>query len=271
MVATKVEQQILERFTDRVGLCCSPARRAVESVVLGADYGSTGYTTREQADAIAAHLRLRAGDRLADLGTGSGWPGLHLARTTGCRVIGTDLPIGGMQRAGERASVEGLAGRASYVVATGRRQPFRPGWFDAVVHTDVLCCLGPKLAVLRSCRRLLRPGGRMAVTTIHVADGLDPGEHRRAVRAGPPLVTTRRPYRELVTQAGFVDVVEIGVSDDYASTQRAWLEASEAQAAELRRIVGDTEFDLAQASRRTALAAITSGLLRRSLFVATAP
>jgi cyclopropane fatty-acyl-phospholipid synthase-like methyltransferase len=271
VVATKVEQKILERFTDRVGLCCSPARRAVESVVLGADYGSTGYTTREQADALARHLQLRAGDRLADLGAGSGWPGLHLASTTGCRVIGSDLPLGGMQVARERATLDGLADRASYVVATGRHQPFRPGWFDAVVHTDVLCCLGPKLAVLRGCRRLLRPGGRMAFTTIHLAEDLDPAEHRRAVRAGPPSVTTRRPYRELVAQAGFVDLVEIGVSDDYARTQRGWLEASEAQATALRRIVGDTEFDLAQASRRTALAAITSGLLRRSLFVASAP
>ena len=271
MVATKVEQQILERFTDRIGLCCSPARRGVEAEVIGADYGSTGYTTRAQADAIAAHLQLRPGDRLVDLGAGSGWPGLHLASTTGCAVIGTDLPLDGMQRARARAVEEGLDGRAAYLGATGRDQPLRPGAFDALVHTDVLCCLGPKLAVLRECRALLRPGGRMAFTTIYVPDGLSRSEHRRAVRAGPPHVTTRRPYGALVRQAGFRDVDEIDVSVEYARTQRAWLEQSEVHADALRRVVGDAGFDLTQVSRRYALAAITAGRLRRSLFVATAP
>lgn len=271
MVATKVERQIVERFTDRIGLCCSPARRSVEAEVIGADYGSTGYTTRDQADAIAAHLHLRAGDRLADIGAGSGWPGLYLASTTGCTVIGTDLPLDGMQRARRRAVEEGVGGRAAYVVATGRSQPLRPHAFDALVHTDVLCCLGPKLAVLRACRELLASGGRMAFTTIYVPDGLSPSEHRRAVRAGPPHVVTRRPYRGLVEQAGFGDVVEIDVSVEYARTQRGWLERSEVHADALRRVVGDAAFDLTQASRRYALAEITAGRIRRSLFTAIAP
>ena len=181
MVATRAEADNIERFTDRYRLCCSPVRLDIETEALGAAYGSTGYTTRAQADEIARHLGLLPGDRLADIGSGSGWPGLYLARQTGCHVIGTDLPFDGLQRARARALEDGLAGRASYVLATGRNQPLRHGSFDAVVHTDVLCCLGPKLGVLRACRRLLRPGGRMAFTTIHVADDLDAGRHRRCL------------------------------------------------------------------------------------------
>jgi len=271
MVATRAEAAIVERFTDSYRLCCSPARLDVEGTVLGADYGSTGYTTRAQADRLGRELGLALGVRLADLGAGAGWPGLYLARQTGCQVVGTDLPVDGLARARSRSIEDGVADRASYVVTTGRHQPLRPGAFDAVVHTDVLCCLGPKLAVLRACEQLLRPGGRLAFTTIHVAPGLDSGTHHRAVRAGPPHVATRRPYPELVAQAGFVDVTEIDVTDDYARTQQAWLDGYEAHSEQLRSVISDTDFALGQSERRRTRAAIDDGVLRRSLLTATAP
>jgi len=267
-VSTLLEAENIERFTDRYRLCCAPVRLDIERQALDADYGSTGYTTRAQADELAGHLGLEHGDLLADIGSGSGWPGLYLAQLTGCRVVGTDLPIDGLQRARARSIVDGLSDRASYVAATGRSQPFRSGCFDAVVHTDVLCCLGPKLAVLRDCRRLLRPGGRLAFTVIHVAPDLDAARHRRAVRAGPSQVATRRPYPELVVQAGFTDVVAIDVTEDYARTQRMWCAGNEARSAEVRRLTSDREFAIAQAERRLAQAAIEDGLLRRCLITA---
>lgn len=153
----------------------------------------------------------------------------------------------------------------SYALATGRHQPLRTGSYDAVVHTDVLCCLGPKVAVLRECRRMLRPGGLMAFTTIYVAEGLGRGEHRRAVRAGPWHVTTRRPYVDLVTQAGFTDIDDVDVTDDYARTQQSWYQANEDRVAELRRLTSDREFAAAQADRRRTREAIAEGMVRRSL------
>jgi cyclopropane fatty-acyl-phospholipid synthase-like methyltransferase len=269
MVATRLEAENIERFTDRYRLCCSPVRLDIEKEALDADYGSTGYTTRAQADDLARHLRLEPGDLLADVGSGSGWPGLYLAQQTGCRVVGTDLLLDGLQRARARATTDGLTDRASYVAATGRSQPFHAGCFDAVVHTDVLCCLGPKLAVLRGCHRLLRAGGRLAFTTIHVAPDLDVARHRRAVQAGPWQVGTRRPYPELVVLAGFTDVDDIDVTEDYARTQRAWFEANESRADEVRRLTTESEFATQQADRRFAQAAIEDGLLRRSLITAT--
>lgn len=271
MVATQTEAQNIERFADKYRLCCSPVRLDIERDALGADYGSTGYTTRAQADELGRLLALGPGVRLADIGSGSGWPGLYLAERTGCEVFGTDLPFDGVRRARVRARADGLAGRATYAVATGRSQPFRHGSFDAVVHTDVLCCLGPKLAMLRACRNLLRAGGRMAFTTILVAPGLDATQHRRAVRAGPWQVLARRSYPELLEQAGFTDVIDVDVSEDYGRIQAAWLDATETRADEVRQLTSDVEFREAQSDRRRARAAIEEGLLRRSLITAARP
>jgi cyclopropane fatty-acyl-phospholipid synthase-like methyltransferase len=268
---TRAEAEVVERFTDRYRRGCAEPVLAMEHEVLGSDYGSTGYTTRAQADDLATHLRLRPDDRLADIGAGAGWPGLYLAATTGCRVIATDLPLAGLRRARDRARVDGLGTRAACVVATGARQPLRRGSFEAVVHTDVMCCLGPKLSVLRACRQLLRPGGRLAFTTIHAAPGLDDRQRRRAHRAGPVGVATRADYPTLLARAGFADIVQLDVTPDYAVTQRAWYEANERRAEVIRRLTSDAEFAQAQADRRLTADAIAAGLLRRSLFAAIRP
>jgi cyclopropane fatty-acyl-phospholipid synthase-like methyltransferase len=267
-MATRAELDNAERFTDRYRQCCEPVRVGIERQALGTDYGSTGYTTRAEADELARLLDLAPGVRLADIGAGSGWPGLYLAAATGCRVIGTDLPLDGLRQARARSARDGAAVPATYAVATGRRQPLRTGSCDAVVHTDVLCCLGPKLAALRECHRLLRRGGRMAFTTIHLAEGLGRKEHRRAVRAGPPHVISRRPYTELVVQAGFSDVEALDVTESYARTQQTWCEASEAHAVELIGLTSERDFALAQADRRRTRDAIADGLLRRCVVTA---
>ena len=82
-------------------------------------------------------------------------------------------------------------------------------------------------------------------------------------------VATRRPYLELVSQAGFVNAVETDVTDDYAQTQQAWIDASESRADALRQLTSDREFTLGQADRRLTHDAIAQGLLRRSLITAT--
>jgi cyclopropane fatty-acyl-phospholipid synthase-like methyltransferase len=107
--------------------------------VIGGDWGANGYTTVAQADLLARELGLRPGVRLLDLGAGRGWPGLHLAATTGCQVVLADVPIEGLLAAAARARREKLAARAAPVAASARGLPFSPAAFDAIVHTDVLC------------------------------------------------------------------------------------------------------------------------------------
>ena len=140
--------------------------RELECCVLGCDYGGTSWTTRVEASRIAELLDLCSGAKLLDVGAGSGWPALFLAQTTGCDATLVDLPLTGLRVAVERAVTDGLAQRCSVVVADGAALPFKDGSFDAVSHSDVLCCLPDKLATLQACRRVARAGAKMAFSVI---------------------------------------------------------------------------------------------------------
>lgn len=139
MTRSRDEQEATTWFRERYGRAPSDAARVLERIVIGGDFGANGYTTVAQADLIAERLHLREGDRLLDVGSGQGWPGLYLAKVTNCSVVLTDLPEEGLRTARERAAVEGIGDRARAVVASARRLPFDHQSFDAIVHTDVLC------------------------------------------------------------------------------------------------------------------------------------
>ena len=123
--------------------------------------------------------------------------------------------------------------------------------------------------MLRACRRLLRPGGRIAYFTIFTTPGLSKGDHRRAVRLGPRAVASRREQAELLEAAGLVEVVATDVTTDFLETARRWVNYASKFEGDLRSTLGDTLFDEQQADRRAMIAAIEEGLLSRALFEGT--
>lgn len=125
--------------------------------------------------------------------------------------------------------------------------------------------------MLRALKRLLRPGGRIAYTTIYVPPGLAPAARRRAARSGPPAVASRSQQTRLLASAGFVQVHELDLTAAFAATARAWLIESEAHADHLAALEPPGAFHQRQHERRTQLAAINDGLLRRAVFSATRP
>ena len=122
--------------------------------------------------------------------------------------------------------------------------------------------------MLRACRRLLRPGGRTAFTTILEAPGLAPAARRRASAAGPRAVAMRSDHQRLLRAAGFQDITELDVTAAFRATAAAWLAESDAHADQLARLEPPGAFAQRQADRRAMLAAIDGGLLRRALVFA---
>ena len=258
----------VERARQTYALGEHPVAREVARRTLGSDDGGNSYATLAEVTELAGVLALGPGQRLLDVGAGQGWPGLFLARQTGCTVVLTDVPVEGLANAARRAASEGLTARAWAVVADGQRLPLRAATFDAVVHADVLCCLRPKLATLRATLRTLRPGARTAFSVIFPSPHLSVTALRRAIGAGPPHCGLRTSYLSLLRSAGFVDIEEHDRTPGYLSTAARKLEAGEDLADGMIEMLGRGQYDELQADRRAHLEAIADGLLRRSLFVA---
>src|SRR5439155_26723501 len=101
------------------------------------------------------------------------------------------------------AAADGQAQRCDAVAADGAALPFRDASFDALNHSDVLCCTPDKLGVLRACRRVAREGSRMAFTVVALAPSLTDTERRIAMESGPKFVDTEDDYEVLLGRSGW--------------------------------------------------------------------
>jgi SAM-dependent methyltransferase len=247
----------------------SAAMQDLERSVLGCDYGATSWTTRREADRIAELLELGPGVRLLDLGAGSGWPGLYLAHVTGCDVVLADLPVVGLQIALERAAADGVAERCRAVVADGARLPFGESSFDALSHSDVLCCMPAKLSMLEACRRVAREGARMVFSVIAPASSLSPSERQIAIESGPEFVDVRWRLRAIARAIGMERSGTVDVTAEFAKSMRTSLEGMKLGVGALTKVLGGDEFSERVTRRQATLAAVDQGLLRREIFVTT--
>jgi ubiquinone/menaquinone biosynthesis C-methylase UbiE len=264
------ERALRERFDATYAAGQSPVMRAVERSVCGCDYGATSWTTVNEAQRIGDVLALAPGLRLLEIGGGSGWPALYLAKTSGCDVFLIDLPIGGLRIAAQRAIADDLTGAFWVAVADGGNLPFSASAFDAVSHSDVLCCLPRKRAVLTECRRVIRSGGRMVFSVISVASNLAPAAYVRAVTNGPEFVEAEADYPTLLGETGWTMLERHDLTQPYAASCRRQLSADAAHRDALTSLLSAAAFAERQASWQAKLACLEEGLLRRELFVSGA-
>ncbi len=264
--ATPDQQELVARFANDYRLGEADVVREIERRVCGCDYGGTSWTTRGEARRLGELLGLAPGVRLLEIGAGSGWPGLYLATTTGCEIVQTDLPLDGRKIAAARATADGLAETCRAAVADGAALPFETACFDAIVHSDVLCCLEPKLAVLKECRRALRPGGKMVFTVIFISPGLAPEDHALAAASGPPVIDSAAGYPEMLREAGWEIATRAELTAEYRSSLSRLIDLEVAHEAELRELRGDTGYVEKLGRRQRALAGVEKGLIRREMF-----
>jgi len=246
----------------------SPVSLSVERSVCGCDYGGTSWTTRAEADGMAARLALGPGVRLLDLGAGSGWPALYMGKTRGCDVALVDLPFEGLRIAAARAERDGIADRVRVALADAAALPFPDRSFDAVTHSDLLCCLEQKRSVLAACRRAIRRDGRMLFTVISVAPGLTGERYREAAANGPEFIETDTDYPTLLARTGWTVMAREDITDAYAASCRRQIEADEVHEEGLLALIGASELAERMAGWHAKLAAIGDKLLRRELFEA---
>jgi ubiquinone/menaquinone biosynthesis C-methylase UbiE len=164
----------------------------------------------------AAGLELLAagpGERILEIGPGTGHALHHQAGKLAPDgvVIGLDLSAGMLRVARERLRVAGTQTNTGLAVGDAAAVPFAAGTFDRIfmAFTLELFAQADSMAVLAECRRVLRPGGRIAVVSLCL-------EARSALSRGMlalyqwshrvfPAVVDCRPIEpgSLLLQAGF--------------------------------------------------------------------
>ncbi|WP_037912221.1 demethylmenaquinone methyltransferase [Actinacidiphila yeochonensis] len=106
--------------------------------------------------AVARALDVRAGERVLDLGAGTGTSSLPFAEA-GAHVVPCDFSLG-MLREGKKRRPE-----LPLTAGDATRLPFADGVFDAVTISFALRNVHDPDAALREMRRVTRPGGRVVV------------------------------------------------------------------------------------------------------------
>ena len=262
--AEKQQRQAMDAYYEYAQ---HPAMLKIERQVCGCDYGASSWTTRAEADRMAVLLELRSGSRLLDVGSGSGWPGLYLSRTSGCDLTLVDLPICGLKIAQTRWMKETNNASVWLTLADAAALPFAHNSFDAVCHTDLLCCLMRKKAVLRACQNILRSGRPMVFSVISVPSGLSESDQRRALDAGPEFVASKSSYRSLLTQTGWTVEEQQDVTEPFVQLTVDRLDAERANHHELVLSTGSEAVERRIENLERRRDALVDGLLKRDLFV----
>ncbi len=196
--------------------CCGATTEAWDPIT--ANLYDEGQKAGIPAEALLASLGcgnptaladLREGETVLDLGSGGGIDVLLSAKRVGPKgkAYGLDmtdemlsLANENMRRAGA-SNVEFLKGEIESI-------PLPDDSVDVIISNCVINLSGDKAQVLREAFRVLKPGGRFAVSDV-VVRGETPAEVRRSMELWIGCVAgalEEMEYRRLLEQAGFKDV-----------------------------------------------------------------
>ena len=168
---------------------------------------------------------LREGETVLDLGAGGGFDCFIAAHQVGPRgkVIGVDMTADMVSRARDNARKVN-ASNVEFRLGEIEHLPVADASVDAILSNCVINLSPDKPAVFREAFRVLRPGGRLAISDV-VATGPIPVELQTQAAALAGCVSGAAPLadvRAMLAAAGFVDV-EVTIAPRSAEIVGAWL------------------------------------------------
>jgi SAM-dependent methyltransferase len=174
-----------------------------------------GVVPAEAIPELTEELRLRPGGTLLDLACGRGAYGLAVAKQAGTPLIGVDFSVQALAEAreqAERLGVDNVSFLTGELTATG----LPDASVDAVLCTDAIQFPDEPALAYAEIRRVLKPGGRVALTSWEPFDRAD---ERLSTRLRRVDLTAG------LRQAGFTDI-EVRDRPSWMARERAlWEEA----------------------------------------------
>ncbi|MFF4037036.1 SAM-dependent methyltransferase [Streptomyces sp. NPDC001816] len=180
------------------------------------DSATMAEASRRLTGLMAERIRTGPGERVLDIGCGTGAPAIQLAQSTGAEVVGiTNSPVQA-RLAAEKAGEAGVADRVSFRCEDAGNLGFPPQSFDAVWLVESIMAMPDRLAVLQQAAAVLKPGGRLALTdflerTAPPAGAEQADTPQYAVLLGKLI--SLQDYPLLLEKAGLVPVELTDVSD----------------------------------------------------------
>ncbi len=187
------------QYAEQIGYSSSDLADVPEGANLGLGCGNP--------TALAA---LKPGEVVLDLGAGAGFDAFIAAKQVGSegRVIGVDMTPEMLARARENAVKAGVASHVEFREGTIEQLPVVANSVDVIISNCVINLSPDKAQVFREAFRVLKPGGRLAVSDIVLSEPLPEDIARIAAVyvgcIGGALV--EKEYLGAIEAAGFVAV-----------------------------------------------------------------
>ena len=217
-VKAKYGQAALKARTGKASCCgTGPARQDARNPVTSNLY-SIGQKSELPREAVMASLgcgnptalaELQPGERVLDLGSGGGIDVLLSAKRVGegGKVYGLDMTDEMLNLARENQRKAGVQ-NVEFLKGEIESVPLPDNSVDAIISNCVINLSADKDRVLREAFRVLRPGGRLAVSDV-VVRGDVPAEIRRSIELWAGCVAgalEESEYRSKLAAAGFENI-----------------------------------------------------------------
>lgn len=168
-----------------------------------------------------ASLALPAGARVVELAAGCGTTAIELARA-GHHVTAVDQSQSNLARGREAATAANLDGNIEFVQGDVSALPFNDNAFDAALIECAVSTFADKRRVAGEVARVLRPGGRLAISDMAVKEPLPP---EFLAFAGPwACIEDAQPvrgYQSLFLDAGLRVLEAVDESDSLLALSRS--------------------------------------------------
>ena len=170
--------------------------------IFGKDFVSAGglETTQE----FVALLNLKAGERVLDVGSGTGGSAFYMAREFGVFVEGVDISLNMVAQARKRADEMHLP--VVFTPVDVMQLEYPPASFDVIYSRDTLLHIAQKKELFQKFRRWLKPEGRLLITDYCISEAPVTQEFQAYLEDRQYQLLTVPKYEQMLRDTGFEQV-----------------------------------------------------------------